>query len=50
MLNLDYSGRYRGVMAQDLLETDMAKAVITNDNGYYSIDYNQLDINLEKVL
>ena len=48
-LGLDYTSRFRGIMAQDLLKTNMSKAVILNNNGYYSIDYNQLNINLEKI-
>ena len=36
-------------MAQDLLKTNMSKAVRIMDNGYYAIDYSQLDINLEKL-
>ena len=45
----NYTNRYRGVMAQDLLKTNMSKAVRIMDNGYYAIDYSQLDINLEKL-
>lgn len=48
-LGLDYTSRFRGIMAQDLLKTNMSKAVILNNNGYYSIDYDQLNINLEKI-
>jgi len=48
-LGLDHINRYRGVMAQDLLKTNMSKAVVLNSNGYYSVDYNQLSINLEKL-
>ena len=49
MLGLDYTSKYRGIMAQDLLKTNMSKAVLLNNNGYYSIDYDQLNINLEKL-
>jgi len=49
IFGLDYINRYRGVMAQDLLKTVKVDAVILNDNGYYSVDYNQLDINLIKI-
>ena len=49
MLGLDHINRYKGVMAQDLLKTNMSEAVLLNSNGYYSINYNQLNINLEKL-
>ena len=49
MLGLDYTSKYRGIMAQDLLKTNMSKAVLLNNNGYYSVDYDQLSINLEKL-
>ena len=48
-LGLDHTSRFRGMIAQDLLKTNMLKAVILNNNGYYSIDYSQLNINLEKI-
>ena len=48
-LDLDHTSRFRGIIAQDLLKTNMSKAVILNNNGYYSIDYSQLNINLEKI-
>jgi hypothetical protein len=49
MLNLDHVSRYRGIIAQDLLKTNMSKAVYVMDNGYYAVDYSQLDINLIKI-
>ena len=49
VLGLDHTSRFRGIMAQDLLKTNMSKAVILNNNSYYSIDYSQLNINLEKI-
>ena len=47
---IDGVDRYRGVMAQDLLEIDSKHpAVSTNENGFYVVDYNLLDVNMEKI-
>ena len=37
-----------GVIAQELLGTEYKHSVILNENGFYSVDYSQLPINLEK--
>ena len=39
---------WSGTMAQDLLELGKEKAV-GNKNGYYTVDYNLIDINMKKV-
>ena len=39
--------RYRGVMAQELLET-MPDAVIV-ENGYYKVFYDKIDVNFDKI-
>jgi len=39
---------WSGAMAQDLLELGKEKAV-GNKNGYYTVDYNLIDINMKKV-
>ena len=37
-------------MAQDLLEIDSKHpAVSTNENGFYVVDYDLLDVNMEKI-
>jgi hypothetical protein len=41
-------GRYRGVMAQDLLETEHADAVIMVD-GFYRVDYAKLDVKFQSI-
>ena len=47
---IDGVDRYRGVMAQDLLEIDSKHpAVSTDDNGFYVVDYDLLDVNMEKI-
>ena len=40
-------GRYRGVMAQDLLET--YPDAVHKQDGYYYVDYNQLPVDMERV-
>ena len=37
------SRRYQGVMAQELLQT-VPEAVVTMDNGYLGVDYDQIDV------
>ncbi len=36
--------RYIGVMAQELLGTEWESAAILGENGYYSVDYSQIDV------
>ena len=44
-------GRYQGVMAQDLLEKDPCHPAVTIDNnGYYMVDYNKIDVEFKNVL
>ena len=45
----DKNQRYQGVMAQDLLTTDYAKSVSTRSDGFYQVDYSQLDVTFKKV-
>ena len=51
--NFDYinkPGRYQGVMAQDLLEIDNYHPAVTTDkNGYYMVDYNNIDVEFKNV-
>ncbi len=44
----DGSGRYRGVMAQDVKETD-PDAVKTLSNGYMAVNYDQIGVRMEAV-
>ena len=48
-IDLNTTSRFRGVLAQDLLETDAADAVSINDTGFYEVDYNLLSINFAKL-
>ena len=47
---IDKPGRYQGVMAQDLLEINSHHpAVVTDENGHYSVDYNYIDVEFKKI-
>lgn len=46
--NEDYSGKWQGVMAQDLIGTNFESAVISEGN-YYKVDYNKLNTKLIKL-
>mgnify|MGYP001338228415 CR=1 FL=1 len=47
---IDGVDRYRGVMAQDLLEIDSKHpAVSTDNNGFYVVNYGLLDVDMEKI-
>ena len=39
---------YRGVIAQELLDTKFKEAVILED-GYYKVDYSMLEIEFKKI-
>lgn len=43
------SVRYKGVMAQDLLEMNFNHVVQTDENGYYEVLYDLIDVDMEQV-
>lgn len=43
----DLSTTYKGVMAQDLLEMGFNDSVILDSNGFYTVDYNSIDVDME---
>jgi len=45
----DEDRRYRGVMAQEIIKIN-PNAVITDSMGYYKVNYNLLDVNMEMVI
>ena len=45
----DLNTTYKGVMAQDLLELGFDDSVILDSDGYYSVDYNSIDVDMERV-
>jgi hypothetical protein len=48
VFNEDYSGKWEGVMAQDLIGTKFESAVIS-EKDYYKVDYNKLNVKLIKI-
>ena len=45
----DLSIIYRGVMAQDLIGTEHESAVLTDSDGFYSVDYRLIDVEFETI-
>lgn len=41
-------GRFRGTTAQELITNDRADATYKDDDGYYWVDYNKIDIKFER--
>ena len=48
LYNVDVSARYRGVLAQDLLELGYQDSVFIQDN-YYCVNYDQIDVDFVEV-
>ncbi len=45
----DLNTTYKGVMAQDLLNIGFEDSVSIGEDGYYRVDYNMIDVDLEKI-
>jgi len=45
----DLSIIHRGVMAQDLIGTEHESAVLTDSDGFYSVDYRLIDVEFETI-
>ena len=45
----DLNTIYKGVMAQDLLKLGFDNSVSVGQDGYYMVDYNKIDVNMEKI-
>ena len=43
----DLNTTYEGVMAQDLLEMNLNDAVVLDSDGFYSVKYNNIDVDFE---
>ena len=44
------SGTWSGVMAQDLLDLGHEDAVTLTEEGFYAVDYSQLDVKFEPIM
>lgn len=40
---------YQGVIAQELIGTMFEEALIEDKNGFYSVDYNKIDVDFKKI-
>jgi hypothetical protein len=49
LYNVDLNGTYKGVLAQDLIDTKFESNVTIESDGYYAVDYDGLGIKLEKL-
>ena len=45
----DLNTIYKGVMAQDLLKLGFDNSVSVSHDGYYMVDYDSIDVNMEKI-
>jgi len=43
----DLNITYKGVMAQDLLEMNLNDAVVLDSDGFYSVKYDDIDVDFE---
>jgi hypothetical protein len=42
-------GLYEGVIAQELLNTDFESALVVDEDGLYSVNYDKLDVEFKKI-
>ena len=49
LYNVDLNGTYKGVLAQDLIDTKFESNVTIESDGYYAVDYDGIGIKLEKL-
>ena len=45
---LNMPGKYRGTIAQELIKCNRRDAIVKDSDGYYWVNYNKIDIKLEK--
>ena len=46
----DLNTKYKGTMAQDLIEMGLSDSVIMDGDGYYSVYYNKIDVDMGIVI
>jgi hypothetical protein len=49
LYNHDYSGKWQGVLAQDLIGTKFEEALNMRDDGYFEVDYEKIELELKKL-
>jgi len=47
--NEDYSGKWQGVLAQDLLDTEYENCLNLREDGYFEVDYTKLNLEFKKI-
>lgn len=47
--NEDYSGKWEGVLAQDLLNTNYEDCLNLREDAYFEVNYNKLNLELSKI-
>jgi hypothetical protein len=47
--NEDYSGKWQGILAQDLINTDYEDCLNLRDDAFFSVNYNKLNLELTKI-
>lgn len=47
--NDDYSGKWQGILAQDLLNTEYENCLNLREDGYFEVDYTKLNIEFKKI-
>ena len=47
--NDDYSGKWQGVLAQDLLGTEYEDCLILREDGFFEVNYSKLNLELTKI-
>ena len=41
--------RYRGAIAQDLIKLGLVESINKDNEGFYMVDYNNLDVEFTKI-
>jgi hypothetical protein len=47
--NDDYSGKWQGVLAQELIDTNYEDCINLREDGYFEVNYTKLNLELKKI-
>jgi hypothetical protein len=47
--NEDYSGKWQGILAQDILDTEYEDCINLRDDGFFEVNYTKLNTELTKI-